>query len=595
MSVYSQKEITKEEMIELMNQFEFIHPLPIHLSKEEAVHEILTELTNNKEANSILLHELINTILTNKETFDSKYKDFYYHLLQYYISPSEQIKTILEKVKTKLNNEKDKNLIQSLDWVISTLTNTDIFDFHIKNDFINNKISSNSNDNNNDYIKFLTNYSNEKQKQDSVKQYKKFKKIKTLRHFSSINLNLAAESNLLNHYMSSINNIGDIDFNIFEFKKEFNLNNHDLMNIIGTQIFESFGLFEDQIVDNSKFPGFIKAVSNQYNNNPYHNAIHATDVLQTTSIILSKGDVKDKKVFDDFEIASMLIAGIIHDIGHPGTSNLYQINKCTKLALKYNDRSPLENMHCYKGFKILMKDEYNILCNLNIIEFKMVRLHMINMILNTDGSNHSILLLKIKEKIEKVNSIKDKLVENLKEKKKNKKLNPEKEKDENEKENENDSQDKEILECDYDNLLVLYSIAFNDNDQEKLEAKKALMSFILHLADISNPAKKFVIYKEWEDRVCQEFFKEGDIEKKEGLPVTFLCDRETTKVPRSQINFINFVVMPGFNILVTLFTECKDYITNCENNINEWKKIEEEEEKNKKDEDQNKNNENKNK
>jgi hypothetical protein len=578
MSVYSKKEITKEEMIELMNQFEIIHPLPIHLSKEEAAKEILTELTNNKEAKSILLHELISTILTNKEIFDSKYKDFYYHLLQYYISPSQQIKAILEKVKNRLNNEKDKNLIQSLDWVISTLTNTDIFDFHIKNDFINNKISS-LNDNNNDYVKFLTNYSNEKQKQISVNQYKNFKKIKTLRHFSSINLNLGAESNLLNHYMSSINSIRNIDFDIFEFKKEFNLNNHDLMNIISTQIFDSFGLFEDEIVDNSKFAGFIKTVANQYNNNPYHNAIHATDVLQTTSIILLKGDVKDKKVFDDFEIASMLIAGIIHDLGHPGTSNLYQINKGTKLALKYNDRSPLENMHCYKGFKILMKNEYNILCNLNIIEFKMVRLHMIDMILNTDGSNHSTLLLKIKEKIEKVNSIKSKLVENLKEKKKNKKS-------ENTNENENDSQDKEILECDYDNLLVLYSIAFNDNDQEKLEAKKALMSFILHLADISNPAKKFVIYKEWEDRVCQEFFKEGDIEKKEGLPVTFLCDRETTKVPRSQINFINFVVMPGFNILVTLFTECKDYVSNCENNINEWKKIEEEDEKKKKEEEE---------
>jgi hypothetical protein len=565
-------------MIELMNQFEIIHPLPIHLSKEEAAKEILTELTNNKEAKSILLHELISTILTNKEIFDSKYKDFYYHLLQYYISPSQQIKAILEKVKNRLNNEKDKNLIQSLDWVISTLTNTDIFDFHIKNDFINNKISS-LNDNNNDYVKFLTNYSNEKQKQISVNQYKNFKKIKTLRHFSSINLNLGVESNLLNHYMSSINSIRNIDFDIFEFKKEFNLNNHDLMNIISTQIFDSFGLFEDEIVDNSKFAGFIKTVANQYNNNPYHNAIHATDVLQTTSIILLKGDVKDKKVFDDFEIASMLIAGIIHDLGHPGTSNLYQINKGTKLALKYNDRSPLENMHCYKGFKILMKNEYNILCNLNIIEFKMVRLHMIDMILNTDGSNHSTLLLKIKEKIEKVNSIKSKLVENLKEKKKNKKS-------ENTNENENDSQDKEILECDYDNLLVLYSIAFNDNDQEKLEAKKALMSFILHLADISNPAKKFVIYKEWEDRVCQEFFKEGDIEKKEGLPVTFLCDRETTKVPRSQINFINFVVMPGFNILVTLFTECKDYVTNCENNLNERKKIEEEDEKKKTEEEE---------
>ena len=165
------------------------------------------------------------------------------------------------------------------------------------------------------------------------------------------------------------------------------------MYIISSQIFDSFDLFDHQIVVHSKFSGFVKEVVNQYLNNPYHNAIHATDVLQTTSIILSKGKVKEKKVFDDFEIASMFIAAIIHDICHPGTSNLYQINKCTKLALKYNDKSPLENMHCYKGFKILMKDEYNILCKLNIIEFKIVRLHMINMILNTDGSNHSALLL----------------------------------------------------------------------------------------------------------------------------------------------------------------------------------------------------------
>jgi hypothetical protein len=243
-----------------------------------------------------------------------------------------------------------------------------------------------------------------------------------------------------------------------------------------------------------------------------------------------------------------------------------------------------------------MKKEYNILENLDVIEFKMVRLHMINMILYTDGSYHSGLLLQMKEKIEKVKSMKEKIIENLK----NKKLEKEKENENKNKNNKNkeknnkneseseteedDSQDKEILESDYDNLLILYSVAFNENDQEKLEAKKILMSFILHLADISNPTKKFHIYKEWEDRVCQEFFKEGDLEKKENLPVTFLCDRETTNVPRSQINFINFVVMPGYNVLVTLINDCKEYVTNCENNINEWKKIEAEEEKQKKEE-----------
>ncbi len=50
----------------------------------------------------------------------------------------------------------------------------------------------------------------------------------------------------------------------------------------------------------------------------------------------------------------------------------------------------------------------------------------------------------------------------------------------------------------------------------------------------------------WSLRVLEEFFNQGDREKEEGLPVTPLCDRLTTSLPASQINFLEFIVAPLF-------------------------------------------------
>ena len=58
--------------------------------------------------------------------------------------------------------------------------------------------------------------------------------------------------------------------------------------------------------------------------------------------------------------------------------------------------------------------------------------------------------------------------------------------------------------------------------------------------------------KEWTFLLYDEFFDQGDIEKKKGLSVTFLCDRDTVNIPASQPGFVNFVVMPLFKALVEI-------------------------------------------
>jgi len=78
------------------------------------------------------------------------------------------------------------------------------------------------------------------------------------------------------------------------------------------------------------------------------------------------------------------------------------------------------------------------------------------------------------------------------------------------------------------------------------------MEQALHSCDVSQQTRSFEVAREWTYLLFEEFFAQGDIEKEENLPVSFLCDRETTNVAASQPGFANFVVLPLFKALVEI-------------------------------------------
>lgn len=51
----------------------------------------------------------------------------------------------------------------------------------------------------------------------------------------------------------------------------------------------------------------------------------------------------------------MLISAFVHDTDHPGVNNLYLVNTRDKLALRYNDKSVLENHHIAMAFNTMLK------------------------------------------------------------------------------------------------------------------------------------------------------------------------------------------------------------------------------------------------
>jgi len=67
---------------------------------------------------------------------------------------------------------------------------------------------------------------------------------------------------------------------------------------------------------------------------------------------------------------------------------------------------------------------------------------------------------------------------------------------------------------------------------------------MVHCSDLSNPTKPLHLYKEWTDRLMNEFWAQGDKEKEEGLEISAMCDRETANVEKSQVGFISFIVQP---------------------------------------------------
>ncbi|KAJ9599178.1 hypothetical protein L9F63_010355, partial [Diploptera punctata] len=88
-----------------------------------------------------------------------------------------------------------------------------------------------------------------------------------------------------------------------------------------------------------------------------------------------------------------------------------------------------------------------------------------------------------------------------------------------------------------------------------------LLSMILiKVADISNEARPMDVAEPWLDRLLQEFFKQSDAEKLEGLPVTPFMDREKITKPSSQCSFIGFVLLPLFEALGDLFPELQSFI-----------------------------------
>ena len=317
-------------------------------------------------------------------------------------------------------------------------------------------------------------------------------------------------------------------FNIF--KLEQKVGRENILPVTATYIFSTLGLFN--IIDYTKFEPFIFRVSSGYNrNNPYHTDLHAADICQSLLVYYLFGSVQKYIDFNDLDIISLFISGSIHDFGHPGYTNNFLINTKNDIAIRYNDQSVLENYHVSESFNIIFKKNgCNIFENMSNDDYKYCRKRIIQCVLATDMTLHGKAFQFLKTKAQTY-QIK------------------------------NGQNFEKIME---------------DTDPvTNFNTKQEFLNILIHAADISNPTKPLDIYKQWAQRCIDEFFRQGDMEKRLGLPVSFNCDRNTVTLPQSQLGFIDAIVFPLFSLVNEFFPGLNFTIENLKKNEEYFRGIKE--------------------
>uniref|UniRef100_A0A673BHD0 Phosphodiesterase n=1 Tax=Sphaeramia orbicularis TaxID=375764 RepID=A0A673BHD0_9TELE len=298
------------------------------------------------------------------------------------------------------------------------------------------------------------------------------------------------------------------------FKVAEHSHNRPLTCIMYT-IFQERDLMRTFKIPTDTFVTFMLTLEGHYHSDvAYHNSLHAADVAQSTHILLSTPALD--AVFTDLEILAAIFAAAIHDVDHPGVSNQFLINTNSELALMYNDESVLENHHLAVGFKLLQEDNCDIFQNLNKKQRQTLRRMVIDMVLATDMSKHMSLLADLKTMVEtkKVTS---------------------------------------------SGVLLL------DNYTDRMQVLRNMV----HCADLSNPTKPLDLYRQWTDRIMDEFFHQGDRERERGMEISPMCDKHTASVERTQVGFIDYIVHPLWETWADLVhPDAQDILDTLEDNRN---------------------------
>lgn len=249
-------------------------------------------------------------------------------------------------------------------------------------------------------------------------------------------------------------------------------------------LFHVYGLLDQFHLDVVRLWKLFSLIEEGYHStNPYHNSIHATDVTQAMHCFLQESAILEH--MKPIEIMASLLGAVTHDLDHPGVNQPFLIATSNHLAALYENTSVLENHHWRSAVGCLL--ESGVAEQIHHIRPQLEE-QISSLILATDITRQQEFLGKFR------------------------------------------------LFLDTDTL-----------DMRLAEHRHFILQIALKSADISNPCRPWDVSKKWSQKVCEEFFRQGDYERQLNLPVTSLCDRFSTSVPKIQVGFFKFVVTPLFD------------------------------------------------
>ncbi|KAI8575260.1 hypothetical protein K450DRAFT_262693 [Umbelopsis ramanniana AG] len=328
----------------------------------------------------------------------------------------------------------------------------------------------------------------------------------------------------------------------------------------------------------SQLLDFIIDVDHGYLNNPYHSFFHAVDV--TAVIYYMVIDLHATQYLSTLDIGALLIAALCHDIGHPGYNNVYQVNRKSDLAVRYNNTSVLESHSCTLTMDLLT--HHQLLRRLKkvsqeagkTVTEQQFRSSIIKMILATDMIFHYELQEQLGSLIEHITPSDD-------------------EWDSEEDNIEGDAQPPATDIHSLNRHMEEVSVSTANDGRPTLQPpivnepfdirssgvdlddkqRQTFCNILLHAADISNTVRPWPLCQQWSDLVIQEFFRQGDAEKLHGLAVSPGMDRDEATQQNVSLKFSDFVVKPYFEAFAEFLPAASTYLDTLAENRAQWERI----------------------
>uniref|UniRef100_A0ABI7WC33 Phosphodiesterase n=1 Tax=Felis catus TaxID=9685 RepID=A0ABI7WC33_FELCA len=220
-----------------------------------------------------------------------------------------------------------------------------------------------------------------------------------------------------------------------------------------------------------------------HSQNPYHNAVHAADVTQAMHCYLKEPKLASSVT--PWDVLLSLIAAATHDLDHPGVNQPFLIKTNHYLATLYKNTSVLENHHWRSAVGLLR--ESGLFSHMPSESRQQMETQIGALILATDISRQNEYLSLFRSHLDR-----------------------------------------------------------GDLRLEDARHRHLVLQMALKCADICNPCRTWELSKQWSEKVTEEFFHQGDIEKKYHLGVSPLCDRQTESIANIQIGFMTYLVEPLF-------------------------------------------------
>jgi hypothetical protein len=194
------------------------------------------------------------------------------------------------------------------------------------------------------------------------------------------------------------------------------------------------------------------------------------------------------------------IAALGHDAGHFRRNNAFCINTGNYLALTYNDRSVLENMHAATCFQLMHQADRNILETLSKENSRLFRDQVVDLILATDMASHFEFIGQFR------------------------------------------------LTSNADNF-----------DPEGQKHRELVTKCCVKAADLGHTALPWDLHEPWVLRLLTEFYEQGDEERSLGFPVSPMCSHidasNLNEFKESQKGFLHFVVTPLYKELSVVLVD----------------------------------------